>query len=569
MFGVCLLLAILGPLHLDGPSDFIELTPYVQVYEDVSGSANVQTLGNAPFHAVSRLSLNHAGSTYWIRFAARGDARRWLLTSGFRPAHADLFVPNAAGGYDEIDNGDLTPNALRPVRAFNWIVFPMPQTQRPVYLRIRTIEPLVNLVAYTKDRFASDNMRDVVVIVALLSILCSLALSSFMLYFVMRDPLYLYYAAYIVCQTIYRANDFGLWQSMVFAHQPFPYVRTEVIFDGLTLVAATFFIRAFLRSHAHSRTLDRINVVIACIGALYALAALAGVPVRYTLVQNFSFVYVPVWIATGIMAWRRGYLPARLFMLAWSALMVGIVLEAAVDMGFGVRLGIVRESRVDVALDYVVYLGIALESILLSLSLALAYRTAVAEKERAQSASIEHLHELIDIRERTEQMAHLAYSDSLTNLPNRTAFLERMEEALHAARRHGHSCALLYLDLNQFKRINDTLGHLAGDAALIEASGRLRRTIRNDEMAGRLGGDEFAVFVPHLQEDQDLQAVVDRLHEAFEAPLQFAGHLMEVGVSIGKALYPRDGQTREDLIAAADADMYRTKINSVAYSESS
>ena len=562
LHGVLFLLALLGPLDLNGSSDFVELSPYVQVYEDKSGAQTIDTVPGAAFRSVPRLYFDHRGSTYWVRFSVAGSVRPWILTAGFRPYAADLFTPNGRGGFTELRNGDEVPSAARLLRAYNWIVFPLPQSARPqtLYVRVRTIEPLVNLVAYDKARFAADNTRDLIVIVALLSILCSLVVSSIVLYFMMRDPLYLYYAGYIICQMVYRANDFGLWQAFALPHTVFPYVRTEVGFDGITLIAATLFIRAFLRSHAHSRTLDRINILIAGIGALYALGALLGVPVRYTLVQNFSFIYVPVWIATGIAAWRRGYMPARLFMLAWSALMIGIVLEAAVDMGLGVRLGIVRESTLDVALDYTVYLGIALESILLSLSLAQAYRTAVAEKDRAQAASIMHLRELIEIRERSEHMAQLAFSDGLTNLPNRTAFLERVDEALHAARRNGLQCALLYLDLNQFKRINDTLGHLAGDAALVQVAGRLRRTVRNDEMVGRLGGDEFAVFIPKLATEDDVKGVADRVRAAFSAPLQVEGHLMEIGASIGVAFFPRDGSTRDELIAAADADMYRTKV---------
>ncbi len=266
--------------------------------------------------------------------------------------------------------------------------------------------------------------------------------------------------------------------SLVFPHASFPYVRSEVFFDGLTLVAATAFIRRFLRSQAHSRTLDRLNIAIAIIGGSYALLALFGVPIRYTLVQNFSFAYVPVWMATAFVCWSKGYAPARLFLWAWTAYMIGIVLEAAVDLGMGARIGIVRESRRDVMLDYLVYLGIAIESILLSLSLARAYRSANEEK-------ITHLRDLIAMRERTERMAHLAYNDALTNLPNRTAFLERVDESLRAALRHGRSCALLYIDVDNFKAVNDTFGHQAGDVALIEAAARLRKTVRGDEMYAR------------------------------------------------------------------------------------
>lgn len=543
-------------LALRAPDEIVDLTRYVDVYEDPASSQDVNGVAaSAAFHPVGRIVLAHPRSTYWLRLRLSGatQLRPWVLTAGYRPAEADLFLP-AFGGYVEERSGDAVPYAQRSFPIFNWIAFdaPVSATPQTLYLRVRTIEPYVNLVAYSKDRFRRDITRDIVVVAALLAILGSLVLSSVVLYFVMRDTLYLYYAGYIVAQIVYRSNDFGLLQAYVFPHVSFPYVRTEVFFDGVTLLAATFFIRRFLRSHAHSRLLDRINVAIAVIGATYAVLSLAGVPIRYTLVEYFSFVYVPIWMATGIVCWRKGYAPARLFLAAWIVYMIGIVVEAAVDAGAFQALGVMRESTPDVILDYIVYLGIALESILLSLSLAQAYRTATAEK-------IEQLKELIAMRERTERMAHLAYSDSLTNLPNRTAFIERVDESLRAAMRHGRQCALFFMDFDNFKAINDGYGHLAGDAALIEAAARLRSTVRGDEMVGRIGGDEFAIFLPSIESEGDVEAVKERVRDAIGAPFFLDGRDLPMSISVGVGYFPDPNTTLDALFAAADADMYRAK----------
>jgi diguanylate cyclase (GGDEF)-like protein len=543
-------------LDLARPDEIVDLTPYVDVYEDPTSSKDVNAVAaTAAFHPVGRIVLAHPGSTYWLRLHLAGatQLRPWVLTAGYRPSEADLFLP-APNGYAKQRSGDTVPYAQRPFPIFNWIAFDVPVANAPqtAYLRVRTIEPHVNVVAYTKDRFRRDITRDIVVIAALLAILGSLVLSSVVLYFVMRDTLYLYYAAYIVAQIVYRANDFGLLQAYVFPHVSFPYVRTEVFFDGVTLVAATFFIRRFLRSQAYSRLLDRVNIGIAVIGGTYALLALIGVPIRYTLVEYFSFVYVPIWMATGIVSWRKGYAPARLFLAAWTVYMIGILVEAAVDAGLFQALGVMRESTPDVVLDYIVYLGIALESILLALSLAQAYRTATAEK-------IEQLNELIAMRERTERMAHLAYSDSLTNLPNRTAFVERVDESLRAALRHNRQCALLFLDFDNFKVINDTYGHQAGDASLIEAAARLRDTVRGDEMVGRIGGDEFAIFLPSIESEDDVEHVKERVRDAISEPFSLDGRELPMSVSVGVGYFPEPNSTRDALFAAADADMYKAK----------
>ena len=548
-------------LQLGRAGDFQELTPYLELAVDPSNAKTVEAMANAAYVPVDRIDLSNPGTTYWFRLHILSNAAQpWVLTTGFRPAVADLYVPVGAG-YKELLSGDKVPYAARPVRAFNWIAFPLEQNNSPqtMYLRIRTIEPLVNIVAYSAERFRQDNIRDIVVIAALLSVLVSLALSSIVLYFVMRDPLYLYYAGYIVAQILYRANDFGLFGTYAFPHASFGYVRTEVIFDGITLVAATIFIRRFLKSHAHSAILDRLNLAIAASGATYTLLALFGVPIQYTLVQRFSFIYVPVWLITGVVCWRKGYAPARLFIFAWAAYMIGIVLEATVDLGLTSQVGIVRESPPDVMLDYIVYLGIALESILLSLSLAQAYQSATAEKERIAQSSIRHLRELIEMRERSERMAQLAYSDALTHLPNRAAFIERVDEALHASVRHQRQSAMLYLDLNNFKMINDTLGHPAGDAALVESANRLRKIVRGEEIVGRLGGDEFAVFLPDVKDPGEPQRVKERIEAAFAVPMVVGGKMKQIGISIGMAIFPDDAAGRDELIERADAAMYKSK----------
>jgi diguanylate cyclase (GGDEF)-like protein len=115
------------------------------------------------------------------------------------------------------------------------------------------------------------------------------------------------------------------------------------------------------------------------------------------------------------------------------------------------------------------------------------------------------------------------------------------------------------LDLNRFKNVNDTLGHQAGDAALVEAARRLRCTIRNAETVGRIGGDEFAILLPDISGKPDVDALLERIRDAFGAPLDIAGNAVEIGVSAGVAYYPADAATRDALLEVADADMYRVK----------
>jgi diguanylate cyclase (GGDEF)-like protein len=175
-------------------------------------------------------------------------------------------------------------------------------------------------------------------------------------------------------------------------------------------------------------------------------------------------------------------------------------------------------------------------------------------------------------RKRTEQQIRfLAYHDGLTGLGNRLLFSERLELAMARARRHGTKLGVLFLDLDDFKRINDTLGHDVGDELLREVADRLVRGAREAELApreldrgfepavARLGGDEFTVLVTELRDASDLALVADHLLHGLQRPCRLRGQELVIHASIGIATWPADGERVEALLASADAAMYHAK----------
>jgi diguanylate cyclase (GGDEF)-like protein/PAS domain S-box-containing protein len=158
-----------------------------------------------------------------------------------------------------------------------------------------------------------------------------------------------------------------------------------------------------------------------------------------------------------------------------------------------------------------------------------------------------------------DRFRHLANHDSLTRLPNRILLQDRTEQALAQAARGGGQAALLFLDLDGFKEINDQLGHLMGDHVLEAVAGRLCRCVRESDTVARLGGDEFVIFLPSIKSAGDVRKLGDKLLMVLSEPMVFGEVETRVGVSVGIALYPHDGETSETLLAAADAAMYRAK----------
>lgn len=162
------------------------------------------------------------------------------------------------------------------------------------------------------------------------------------------------------------------------------------------------------------------------------------------------------------------------------------------------------------------------------------------------------------VHSRQVALEHQALHDALTDLPNRTLLLDRLQQAIFTSRRHHQPLALLMMDLDRFKEINDTLGHQVGDRLLQEVSHRLVGTLRQTDTVARLGGDEFALLLPNT-EVSEARIIAEKTSAALEQALQLNGHQLYVGASIGIAIYPQHGSTAQMLLQRADVAMYMAK----------
>lgn len=165
----------------------------------------------------------------------------------------------------------------------------------------------------------------------------------------------------------------------------------------------------------------------------------------------------------------------------------------------------------------------------------------------------------IESRASEEKIRYLAHYDGLTSLPNRFLFKEYLDLALRNARRHGNKFAVLFLDLDKFKEINDTLGHDAGDLVLCEMAKRLRNCLRHTDKIARMGGDEFYVLIEELDDSRYAADVAQKLLEAACRPIEIGGKEWRLSVSIGIAIYPDDGSDGQALLKNADKAMYHAK----------
>jgi len=170
------------------------------------------------------------------------------------------------------------------------------------------------------------------------------------------------------------------------------------------------------------------------------------------------------------------------------------------------------------------------------------------------------IHEDITSQKATAaRIHHMAHYDALTQLPNRNLFYDRLEQSMREAKRNKQQMALLFLDLDRFKLVNDSLGHAIGDLLLQEVAERLGKCVRESDTVARLAGDEFTVILSNIQDPNDAALVSDKIIRSIGKPFMLEGHEVKIGTSIGIAFYPRDAQTVDELVNLADSAMYTAK----------
>jgi diguanylate cyclase (GGDEF)-like protein/PAS domain S-box-containing protein len=166
--------------------------------------------------------------------------------------------------------------------------------------------------------------------------------------------------------------------------------------------------------------------------------------------------------------------------------------------------------------------------------------------------------------EESQRLQYLAYHDNLTQIPNRCLLMEKLTQVLANAERHSLSFCLLFIDINEFKAINDSHGHAIGDAVLVEFAKRLKQVIRASDTLARFGGDEFVVLLEHTSAITDIQSIAEHLFSLVSNPLCMDNISFRLSCSIGTAIYPQDGTSLDALLAFADKAMYKNKLAQLA-----
>jgi diguanylate cyclase (GGDEF)-like protein len=179
-------------------------------------------------------------------------------------------------------------------------------------------------------------------------------------------------------------------------------------------------------------------------------------------------------------------------------------------------------------------------------------------------------HQLAAAIEQEEASRHAAFHDVLTGLPNRALFNNRLEHGFAQARRHGWTLAVMFVDLDDFKILNDSYGHDTGDVVLQTIARRLEENIRGADTVSRHGGDEFLYLLTEIRDEQNIAMIAEKVIQAIQAPCNVSVRDLDISpsikASIGISIFPKDGTTAEALVTSADTAMYRAKQAKSGYS---
>ena len=524
-------------------------------------------------------------SAIWLRIHLQTQASTpaaWLLEVAFPSLdQVELFTPQDGGGFLRQVAGDQLPFTDRPLSHRNH-VFPLqlrPDSSSTLYLRVTSEGTLsIPLRLWQPDALAQDDHGSYTALGVYFGLLAGLVLYNLLLFISIREKLYLAYIGFAAGMGLTQLGLTGFGAEFLWPTHPQWGNATTLSSAALAGLFGLLFTRLFLDTAAQARRLDRW---LQGLGWLFAITAVGTLVLPYQLTArllNLAGILFSVSIAgTGIYSLLQRQPGAGYFLGAWLVLVVAIVVKTTHNLGWLPSHPLVVNA---------ILIGSALEMLVLALSLADRIRisrndaskalTRVHETEQAALETLRESERQLEGRvlERTQaleqanqqlqqneyQLALQANHDALTGLANRKLLDDRLAVAMAHAKRNQHGFAVLMLDLDGFKLVNDEYGHGAGDTVLQSVALRLTSTVRGVDTVARVGGDEFVLILDAVNSAASMMAIARKIREALATPITLdCGHVVQIDTSIGLAIYPVDGSSAEQLLAAADRAMYATK----------
>jgi diguanylate cyclase (GGDEF)-like protein len=551
-----LLLAVLfsaparaAPLVLSDAAGAIDAWPAVTMFAETGAELTVQQvqqqLGRFEVPTVPHANLGPRREAVWLRVPLQvpvTESGRWMLDIDYPPLdRVDVHVVSGGVPVRHETLGDLKPFSMHPMatRSHALTLVLEPGQEHELLLRVETASSMIVPVRLVKaEAFQAGEARVQMLQGLMTGIGLCLLLYSLAQWFTLRDTMFLHYAVTLAGTTSFFFAYYGLGAQHLWPDNAWLGSNAPALAVLIALGGGMLFIARVLDVHEVSRTalvLLKAGSWIAFLSAAAFALGLTGY--RTAQVTGTVLGPVPILLAVPVayIRVRRGDRAALYIFIGWGVYAFAVMTMAALLRGLvGSNVWTQHVFQAGAMFEMVMWLGVLgvrMDDLRLS----------------AQRATLER-----------DSLRSLAHSDPLTGLPNRRGLNEALTGALAAASAE-RVLSVFMIDLDGFKAVNDRLGHDAGDALLVLVARRLRSLLRASDVVARLGGDEFVVMAPGLPSGNDAQGLGRKLLDGFDAPFDLSGQTVRVGLTIGYALAPFDGNDAASLLKRADAAMYAGK----------
>ncbi|MFT4561193.1 MAG: diguanylate cyclase (GGDEF)-like protein [Gammaproteobacteria bacterium] len=556
----------------------IDLTSYLEIFEDPIRILEISDVsGELPdntFVPATRQNTNvgFSSSAIWVRFTVAfadqlKEPIRLLLDAPLVDS-IQFFTPVPDGGWSIEETGDGVPFRSRQInhRNFNFKIESNPAAAQTYYMRLRSDTSAIQLplYIYSQAEFESATSRGNFVFGIYFGLIALLIAASLATCFMFKTPKCVSYCAYLISYLLFQLSFNGFGFQLLWPDSPLLQAKLPTLFCGTTVIFGILFSKRFLELGTRSANIDRVLLLLTFIGGagvLYHLSGSGNYGSRF--IVGCGLISSVLIFFAAARANYLGYRPARLFLIGWTLSLIGAVATGGYILGIGPNLP---------GFAYAVQLGSLFQIVFVSLALAHQITDERQKKDlriRAGQDELRALNESLErqvadrtqeLEIRNQELIELAVRDGLTGLYNHSTTIELLKQVVEHSKRYDFPTTVMMLDIDDFKSVNDTLGHPVGDKVIVAVSQVLVDELRKADVVGRYGGDEFLIVLSHA----DLSAarehgerLLDRIRGIDISELESRTITASLGISI---LNSRDDRaTASDLIWRADQAMYSSK----------
>ncbi|MEA3371739.1 MAG: diguanylate cyclase [Campylobacterota bacterium] len=553
----------------------INLYKHIEILEDKTNKLTIQDIKNKKydegFKSTSLVgnSFGFSKSAFWVRFSLKIDEgildALYLELEYPLMDYASLYIPKENGEFIVKNSGEFIPYSQKEINYRNHL-FSIPnssQGTQTYYMYVKSgASTQIPLNLYKSGTLIEQIDKENFILGGYYGNMILIMIATLLAFYKIRDKLFLTYGIYLLTYIFFQLSINGFF-SQYFTPFPLEYSNKVIAISvSFVVLGAILFAGNYLQvwngKYPKTKLLFYIVSAAAFTGLIITLVSDSSLGSQVSAVSG---MILPLVILFGaISSVRSGYKPAKYFLAAWGIFLFGIFILGLLFLGFLPYIFVTA---------YAMQIGSTLELLLLSYALIYRINLVYQEKEEAKQKATEYLNQMNEgleslVLERTKELNHknellsqLAIRDSMTNMLNHNASIEALSSMKSTALRNGYNLAVIMIDIDFFKSINDKYGHPAGDQVIIKIAEIINKNIRPSDTAGRYGGEEFIVIL-HNTNEIDAKELAERLRKNIESTKITAIENQSISASFGiSVLNPLEPDL--DIILQADKALYQAK----------